>query len=240
MNEHDEWSVIVRGDRIVDHVEGGAPGEWVGRPVDELPGAPRELTLAARRLLELPPSRSGFRRSHVTLHPGSRTVGCELVLLEALPMRRALVQTSELVLRTLDTFLAQARSSAVDIQLEKAPDLPPVVEADGEKLAWALATLVGNALRAFDDEPARNRPAHVLLFARYDAEANEVVFAVKDTGRGMSAARAKALFEQDPTTGRSAGLALVMVRDVMIAHRGRIEVQSRVGHGTTISLHLPR
>jgi signal transduction histidine kinase len=111
---------------------------------------------------------------------------------------------------------------------------------DGEKLAWALATLVGNALRAFDHQEGRKHPAHITLVAAWNPEGRALDLTVRDTGRGMPESRSRWLFEQDPSTGRSAGLALSMVRDVMVAHRGSVSVQSTVGAGTSITLHVPR
>lgn len=229
------WTVILRADGFVDMVE-GAPSTWVGHALHDVPGVPAELVAAADALRALPPSPASLRIRSVHWAGGH----AELVLLEALPLRRTLVNVSELLLRTLDVFLTQARNSEVDMQLDAGADLPAVLFVDGEKLAWALTTLVGNALRAFDDHEARERAAHITLLAAWNAERRVLELTVRDTGRGMPESRSRWLFEQDPSTGRSAGLALAMVRDVMVAHRGSVSVHSAVGVGTSITLHVPR
>lgn len=227
---------MLRADGVVDMVDGGAPSTWVGHSLQTASSVPAALLEAASELRALPPAPTGLRIRHVKLD----TARCELVLLEALPLRRTLVDVHQLLLRTLDVFLTQARSSSVDIKLETGKDLPAVLFADDQKLAWALATLVGNALRAFDEHADRRHKAHIVLSAAWHAEDHTVAFSVRDTGRGMPESQSRWLFERDPSTGRSAGLALSMVRDVIAAHRGRVDVESEVGVGTTITLRVPR
>ena len=226
-------TVIFRADGLVDQVDGGAPSTWVGHALRDVPDAPSALADQADALLALPPAASGLRLRSLVVDG----TPYELVLLESLPLRRTAVDVHDLLLRTLDVFLTQARTSAVDIKLESANDLPATLFADGEKVAWVLATLVGNALRAF--EPGRTRGAHIVLRARYDGAARVLALSVDDNGRGMPEARSRWLFERDPSSGRSAGLALAMVRDVALAHRGRVTVESTVGVGTCITLLLP-
>lgn len=237
MNLATPWTLVLRADGAVDLVDGGAPQSWIGHPLSELHDAPTVLVDAARELLGLPPAPTGLRTRHVEGTYEGRPLTCELIVLEGLPLRRSLVKIDDLLLRTLDTFVTQARTSAVDMRLERAKNLPPVLFVDGEKIAWVLATLVGNALRAFGDKP---HGAHITLVATWNDDTRVLTLAVRDNGRGMTEAQVRWLFERDPSTGRSAGLALAMVRDVIAAHRGRVVAESRLGAGTTITLHLPR
>jgi signal transduction histidine kinase len=47
-------------------------------------------------------------------------------------------------------------------------------------------------------------------------------------------------YRGDPSReGRSAGLGLAIARGLAAAHRGSLELESRVGEGTTITLRLP-
>lgn len=233
------WTLVLRADGTVDLVDGGAPSTWAGHRLEELADAPAALATAARELLLLPPSPTGLRSRHVLCTHDAKPRECELLLLEGLPLRRTLVKVDELLLRTLDTFITQAHSSDVDMQLERAKDLPPVLFVDGEKIAWALATLVGNALRAFTDD-AHGRKAHIVLAASWNDDTRHLELAVRDNGRGMPESQVRWLFDRDPSTGRSAGLALTMVRDVVAAHRGSVTAESQVGVGTTITLRIPR
>jgi signal transduction histidine kinase len=159
-------------------------------------------------------------------------IDIELLLVEALPVRRAHSRIFDLVTRTLDFFASQAKTSAIDLTIDKASNVPAAFLLDGEKIGWALATLVANALRY-----AR---AHVAVHVRYAEEEGALVFDVTDDGPGMSAQQTRWLFEANPATGQSAGLALLMVRDVLSAHRGSVSVVSHPGEGTTFTMRIPR
>jgi signal transduction histidine kinase len=61
-----------------------------------------------------------------------------------------------------------------------------------------------------------------------------------DTGRGMSSEQVERLFEpfSSSTTGGT-GLGLSIVYQIIRDHDGTINVRSREGHGTTITIDLP-
>jgi signal transduction histidine kinase len=226
--------VVVRRDGRVDAVGGTAPSTWLGLELGHtgvLDGAERERF--ARWLEE--PQGDGFA---VTGAFRTATGGeVAVVLVDALPVRRDFFPPADLVLRSMDVFAEQAKSNSITLRVACADDLPHTVEGDQEKLAWVLATLVGNALRILTKTP---RPEGVIeVTASHDRLEEELVIAVRDNGPGMPPETARWLFDPDPRTGRPVGLALVMVRDVMTAHRGRIEVTSALGKGATFSLRLP-
>ena len=226
-----EWLVVLRADGVVDSVHGGAPVTWLGHPLVSAPGTAGLLRRAATELLKEAPT-ANVRRRVVRCVEDGGDVDIELLLVEALPLRRAHSRIFELVTRTLDFFASQAKSSAIDLTIDKAENVPPAFLLDGEKIAWALATLVANALRY-----AR---AHVEVHVRWDEEKGDLLLEVTDDGPGMPEHQTRWLFEANPATGRSAGLALLMVRDVISAHRGTVSVQSRPGHGTTFTMRIPR
>lgn len=229
-----EWLVVLRADGVVESVEGGAPETWVGRALVDAPGTAGILRQAAADLAHAhSPSTSMVRRRKVrcTLD-GDAKVDVELLLVDALPLRCAPTRLQELVMRTLDIFASQATSNGIDLTIDQAKGAPAVVMIDGEKVAWALSMLVANALRY-----ARK---HVGVHVRWEEWAGELVLEVTDDGPGMPESLTRWLFERNPATGESAGLALVMVRDVITAHRGSIAVQSKLGRGTTFTARIPR
>jgi len=70
----------------------------------------------------------------------------------------------------------------------------------------------------------------------------EVAISVSDTGRGMSSqtmARALEPFFTTKTAGRGNGLGLTMVRRFVEETGGSVTLESRLGHGTTVTLLLP-
>jgi signal transduction histidine kinase len=232
----DDWLVVMRPDGVVDAVSGGASVTWLGHRLDELSSAPPAIRDAAAHLLGRPAGAGYLRRATVDLE----TKRVELLLVEAMPIRRAHTRIDELVTRTLDVFATQARSAEIELALVRDETVPPTLFIDGEKISWALATLVGSALRYISQASHGRRGGRVGVHIGWHESPAELVLSVEDDGPGMSERQTRWLFERDPTTSKTAGLALVMVKDVVVAHRGSVNVESRPGHGTTLTVRLPR
>jgi two-component system OmpR family sensor kinase len=158
-------------------------------------------------------------------------VDVEVLLVEALQLRRAPANVHELVMRTADFFASQAKSGGVDLTIEQAEGVPKTVVLDEEKIAWALSTLVVNALRY--------AKSHVGVSVAWDDAKHELIIEVSDDGKGIPEDKMRWLFERNPASGQSAGLALPMVRDVMAAHRGSVTLENRPNHGAAFTLRLP-
>ncbi|HYW22555.1 MAG TPA: HAMP domain-containing sensor histidine kinase [Terriglobales bacterium] len=128
----------------------------------------------------------------------------------------------------------KARRLAVrDWQLAVAGPAP--VRAESEQLSRALLNLVTNAVRHTKEGDL------VRLACRRSAEWVELV--VADTGDGIRASDLPHLFDPwyraGKRDGRVGGLGLMIVREVATAHGGRVDVDSREGHGTTFTIRLP-
>ncbi len=237
--EVEHWALVLHPDGIVESVEGGAPTTWIGRVLTEEAEAPKLLRDAARLLMQGSRSfvtSSYLRRQKVRSVDHDKPIEVELILVEALPLRRSPTRVGELIMRTLESFVSQATACDVDLRVEHSVASPPALIVDGEKIAWALATLVGNALRYVESK--KSGKGHVVVRVDWDEATTELVIAVKDNGPGMPPDRARWLFGRDPMTGQSAGLALLMVQDVVAAHRGTIAAESSLGHGTTFTLRF--
>ncbi len=220
--------LVLRPDGMVEAAFGAASATWVGHRTDEHPDVPPALAEAVAHLLREPGP--GPRRTRATIDDATY----EVLVQASLPLRKRYVHVDDLLMRVLDVFLLQARAGGAELGTERAPEVPAAAFMDGEKVAWAVSTLVGNALRF-----AREAGGLIHVHVGWDAAARALVVTVKDNGPGMSEARARWLFEQDPASGRSAGLALVMVRDVAEAHGGSVAVESHLGKGSTFTLLIP-
>jgi signal transduction histidine kinase len=173
-------------------------------------GIPRE---DARRLLELAVA-------------AGRDV--ERIAVDATPssLRPERVDPAALV---ADVAATASLSSGV-VRAEAEPGLP-WLEADPVRLRQALGNLVANAV-------AHSRGEVVVSASRHD---DGVALAVSDSGEGIEPEHQLAVFE--PGTRFSdrpgEGLGLAVVRSVVDAHGGVVELESAPGRGSTFRLVLP-
>ena len=126
----------------------------------------------------------------------------------------------------------------LDIQLDLAPDLPPVV-TDGERLRLVLVNVLTNARHAVlarADRPAAG--AIRLVTAR--TTTGRVALEVRDQGVGIAAEDLARVFDPFFTTRRTGtGLGLAISRNIIEGLGGTIGVSSRPGSGTDVRIELP-
>jgi two-component system sensor histidine kinase PilS (NtrC family) len=116
---------------------------------------------------------------------------------------------------------------------EDLPEEPLTAFADVEGVRQVFWNLSRNALKAMPD-------GGTLRAEMRHASGDRVRVTFTDTGRGMSPAQVERLFEpfSSSTTGGT-GLGLSIVYQIIRDHGGTINVRSREGHGTTITIELP-
>jgi two-component system NtrC family sensor kinase len=137
-----------------------------------------------------------------------------------------IVQRCELLLRH------QAVLQGVTLETVTGPGLLAV--CDGAQIQQMLLALAMNGLEAC------TAGGRVTITAA--AEAPGFVLRVSDTGAGIPAGDLPHIFEPFFTTkesGKGVGLGLAVVYGIVSRHRGRIDVDSKAGSGTTFSVHLP-
>jgi signal transduction histidine kinase len=122
----------------------------------------------------------------------------------------------------------------------RVPRVEPVtVRGDAERLRQLLLNLVTNAVK-YSHEGGL---VEISLESRHD----EAIITVRDDGIGIAAADLPFIFDRfwraDParsrSTGGGSGLGLAISQWIAQAHDGRIDVQSRLGRGTTFTVVLP-
>jgi signal transduction histidine kinase len=98
-------------------------------------------------------------------------------------------------------------------------------------------------LNVFNNSRAAMVPAGGKLTLSTGAIAGQVVrIEIQDTGRGIAPEHLEKIFDPFFTTKdewRSEGLGLTVASRVVEQHKGRIQVQSEVGKGTTLTITLP-
>ncbi len=111
------------------------------------------------------------------------------------------------------------------------------VSADRGRLAQLLGHLVGNAVKY---SPGGGRIGLTVVKRERDFEIH-----VEDEGIGMTEEQAAHVFDRfyrvdsTNTAVQGAGLGLSIVRHVVDAHHGDVQVESRLGQGTVIRVILP-
>jgi signal transduction histidine kinase len=126
----------------------------------------------------------------------------------------------------------EAARSGVEIVLEPGRGLPRVA-ADSELIAQAISNLVTNAIQAMPG-------GGTLLVASRRAPAGGVQISMADQGIGIPPENLDKIFRLYYTTKEGgSGIGLAMVYRIVQMHDGRVDVESTVGKGTTVTLTLP-
>ena len=115
---------------------------------------------------------------------------------------------------------------------EELQNSPLMVKGDAEQLKQVCWNVARNALYAMPDGGEFR-----VSTERTDADRVHINFT--DTGRGMTPAQVERLFEPFTSTTGGTGLGLSIVYQIIRDHNGTINVRSRQGTGTTITIGLP-
>ncbi len=161
----------------------------------------------------------------------------------------SVIESGEVNLKTMEvefTTLVQNNISLnrvladkKDIELVYESNLEELeISIDPVKIEQVLNNLISNAIKfSFPNNTIK-------VFVKKGI--NELYFGVKDTGQGIPATEINKLFipfeklSVKSTAGeKSTGLGLVIVKKIMEAHKGRVEVESQQGKGSTFTCTLP-
>jgi PAS domain S-box-containing protein len=124
----------------------------------------------------------------------------------------------------------------VRLQLDLAPDLPPVL-GDRVQLQQVIINLVINAIQAMAS--VTDRPRDLMIRSR-PYETARVLVAVQDSGTGIGPDDEVRLFERFFTTKPDGiGIGLSICRSIVEAHGGEVWASSHSGPGATFQFALP-
>jgi CheY-like chemotaxis protein/anti-sigma regulatory factor (Ser/Thr protein kinase) len=135
--------------------------------------------------------------------------------------------------------MAQEHGIMIELDSVLAPDLLPIAGIETE-LRDALTNLVLNAVDAMPKGGTLRLRSRLGQAAGHNG-ATAVVIEVSDSGIGMSEETRSRCLEPFFTTkgDRGTGLGLAMVYATMQRHNAELELESELGHGTTIRLSFP-
>lgn len=132
----------------------------------------------------------------------------------------------------------QAKLKNITLGVELPRDLPHAIEADPALLHQALYNLVENAIKYTPEGGT------VTIYLKPLPSA--LIFAVKDSGIGISEQDRKRLFEKffrgtnrEALIQRGTGLGLAIVKSIAERHGGKVWVESDLGKGSIFLLQVP-
>ena len=154
-----------------------------------------------------------------------------------LSVRFSLVKPGALVSEQAESLRHHAEGSSIGLRVSVPQNLP-ALSGDKDLMAVAINNLISNAIKYTSDEGT------VTVSAA--AEKGGVAISVEDTGIGISIEDQARIFERfyrsenESVQSRSGtGLGLSLVREIVHAHGGKIEVKSVIGEGSCFRLWLP-
>ncbi|KQQ55801.1 histidine kinase [Pseudomonas sp. Leaf127] len=152
-----------------------------------------------------------------------------------LSIRTSPFDLSELASQLLENFAAQSAAARCSISL--SAEQPVIGVWDEFRIEQVIVNLLTNALRY-----GAGKPVEVRVYA--DADQQQACIEVIDHGIGICEANQKRIFQQfERVTANHAvaglGLGLFISEQIVMAHGGRILVESEEGKGSTFIVRLP-
>jgi PAS domain S-box-containing protein len=149
-----------------------------------------------------------------------------------------LFEPAELLKNVLDVMGQNVAEKGLTLTGQIDPKLPAVLSGDAHRLQQILMNLVNNGVK-FTETGS-------ICIQMYQAGLKHWALEVRDTGRGIPQAELDHIFDafyqvDDTTTRmqRGFGLGLSIVKQLVQLMKGRIEVLSAPGEGTTFTITLP-
>jgi signal transduction histidine kinase len=147
------------------------------------------------------------------------------------------VDLPELIQNDLLFFESLAHKKKITLAFNYKKPIPKV-SCDPNKISQILNNLISNGIKF-------SHPEGVLEVALIPSP-HEITISVKDSGTGMSPEMIKGLFQpfnKMKSTGtageKGTGLGLAIVQKIVLAHKGKIWVESKLGKGSTFFVSIP-
>jgi nitrogen fixation/metabolism regulation signal transduction histidine kinase len=148
------------------------------------------------------------------------------------PLTRA-ANINTLVDRVVATMRAEADERGIRIEMVQDHDIP-AAEVDPNQITMAILNLLRNAFEALEGVPA---PKVTVRTAMMDGS---FAITVADNGAGIAEEdRSRILEPYFTTKARGTGLGLAIVSRIVDEHGGRMDIFSKAGEGTAVTLLFP-
>lgn len=148
------------------------------------------------------------------------------------PPRFESASLNEVIRETLSVLKPELDDRNLVVR-RKLDDQLPLGRFDPAQIKQLLLNLIKNAMQAMTKQGT--------LALATGSSKQDIWMSVTDTGSGIPADRLSQIFEPFYSTKKKGtGLGLMIVDRILRDHRGRVEIQSVVGKGTTFTIWLPR
>jgi len=150
---------------------------------------------------------------------------------------KEMLSTEEIVRECVTIITEKARSNGIELATKVSKNLPPLY-ADKRAIKQILLNLLSNSVK-FTAGGGK-------IMVSVKASNRETTLEVADTGRGIPAEKLPKLTdpftrgEQDPhRTIEGWGLGLSIANSLVDLHEGAMDIESKIGKGTTVTVTLP-
>jgi len=149
------------------------------------------------------------------------------------PITRRRMRIDPLILETVELLKDRFQLSGCVLRLE-IPEHLPAISLDQQGIQQVLFNLLTNAIDA--------SPKGGEIVTRAEVTEREFILSVTDHGEGMTQElleTVKQPFVSTKPPGAGTGLGLAISDSIVQTHGGTLVIESSVGHGTTVAVHLP-
>ncbi|MCH1640732.1 HAMP domain-containing histidine kinase [Paenibacillus timonensis] len=153
-----------------------------------------------------------------------------------LKLKQEPVRLVDVIRESEKTVKAQFKEKPIDLIIQE--EIPTVITGDAGRLIQVFVNLLNNAYK-YTSEGS--------IDIRIIETADHVNVSISDTGTGIASDELPHIFERfyrgDKSRNRrtgGAGIGLAIVKAIVEAHGGSIDVESKINQGTRFTLHFPK
>ncbi len=196
------------------------------------------LTLSSLMLKHLPPEDKRREDLEIII---SETTRCREIVKNLLdfaretPSQKSIIDINQVVRNTLKLTSKYGAMDRVNIDVELSEE-PLLINGDEKQLQQVFTNIILNAAEATGENGS------ITIHTTADSSGSFAHVVISDTGKGIPQEHMQRIFEPFFTTkgaSKGTGLGLSVSLGIVQKHDGAIEIESKVGVGTTVSVILP-